>query len=543
MFGRLATVRIKSAEDALAAGRLDEAFEIAIAENLSKHDRVPQLRQAIATALFLRGQDRLLARQFTESLADFERAGRCGYAIEKIREWRLRAEEARDADRGAAARRETALNEARRRAEAGSIVGANEALAGAPANDPQREAMADALDRQGRRASEALAAARAALEKNDLHSAAVQIRMAKQLHRSLDGLTAAESELVDQAVARATANFEAGRVDRARQDLDELTDIEGRQPQRIEIEELVRDACDAARAFAAHDHARAATLLGRIARRHSRAEWAAEARKHLDAIEAASEAIHEGPLGALAPARAANSWPGVNHKTPASGETLPAPELKRPPVARTTEPVEPHQATPGLPRRIMFRIDGVGSFLLVRGDRISVGRAGPGATADIQLVSDLSEKQADIVRAGEDYFVVSQSGVGLGGAHVDHALLQNGDRIRLGKRVRLKFHRPSLKSSAAILDLGEGVRMETDCRRVILWSGPVLIGQTRECHVAALNGRGDFVLMERGGRMYVKRVGPSSDATPVEFGVATAVGDLRFTATPIASSTAGRVIG
>ena len=67
----------------------------------------------------------------------------------------------------------------------------------------------------------------------------------------------------------------------------------------------------------------------------------------------------------------------------------------------------------------------------------------------------------------------------LAGKPVDYALLADGDRIRLGRRVRLTFRRPSLKSNTAFLELGEGVRTTTDCRRVLLWGGPILIGSTR----------------------------------------------------------------
>ncbi|MBK8268330.1 MAG: FHA domain-containing protein [Planctomycetes bacterium] len=409
--------------------------------------------------------------------------------------------------------------EARRRAEAGSIIGAAEALANSPVHDPERGAMAEAIERQARRAADALAAAVAALDRDDLHTASSQIRMAKKLHTKLDGLSKAEDQLVRSAVRRAAGSFEAGRLDRAKQDLALLAELECRQADRMEIEVQVRQAVEAANAFAAHDYAQTALLLGRLAKMNPRAEWIVEARKQLDAIEVASESVLEGPLGLLAHQNHGAKHPADEKQAGGGlGDTLPAlaaAHVKAPPIARAMKAdapgfaPPPPPATPGLPRRVMIRIDGVGSFLLVRGDRVSIGRAGPGATADVQLVSDLSEKQAEIVRAGEDYFVVSQSGVELAGANIDHALLQNADRIRLGKRVRLKFLRPSLKSSTALLELGEGVRMETDCRKVILWSGPVLIGGTRECHIPALQGRGEFVLMERGGRLYVKEMGPA----------------------------------
>jgi len=546
MFGRLATARIKSAEDALAAGRLDEAFEIAISTKLDKHEGIGRLRSQLAGAFFERGQDRLMSRKFAEAISDFERAGRCGFQSDKIQEWRRRAQQAFDVDRAAGVERTTALNEARQRADAGSLVGAAEALERTPADDPARGALESAIERQGRQASEALSAANHALDRDDLHAAASQIRIAKKLHTKLEGLAETEHRLIDRTVERARAAFESGRLDRARQDLDALAGLDIRRGERIEVEELVREASAAAAAFASHDYAQAALLLGRLAKLNARAEWAAEAKGHLDAIETAWEAVMEGPLGLLSRACAG----GVFERAALSGETLSARavNIAPPPVYRGSKDVVAmpvHQAvTPGLARRILLRVDGVGSFLLIRGDRVSIGRAGPGSTADIQLVSDLADRQAEIVRAGEDYFVVSQSGVELAGSNVDHALLQDGDRVRLGKRVRLKFKRPSLKSSAAVLELGEGVRMENDCRRAVLWSGPILLGGLKECHVPAPQIEGQYVLMERGGKMFAKRVGPASEAVPVELGAPFALGDLRLTAMACsASSLDGRVIG
>lgn len=548
MFGRLASVRIKAAEDALARGRIDEALETAISRDLAGNDRVQRLRKSLATAFFERGQERLMSRNFVEAISDFEHAGQCGYSTEKVNEWRHRAQDALAADHVAERLRTDALNDARRRVEDGSLVGAAEALQRAPQNDPAREALASAIDRQAKQASNALALARSAMERDDIHNASRQIRIAKAMHAKLEGLSETEHRLVDRAVERVRVAFESGRLDRANQDLQVLVDLDCRSAARVEMEDLMRHASAASEALLEHDYSRAALALGRLANISQNAPWAAEARRHLETLENAVEAVMEGPLGLLA-ATQNRPIPMKPAEQPALiGETLPA--AARPPIAREM----PHQAfspvadaspqTPGLPRRILLRMDGVGSFLLVRGDRVSIGRAGPGATADVQLVSDLSDRHAEIVRAGEDYFVVSQSGVELAGSNVDHALLQDGDRVRLGKRFRLKFRRPSLKSSAALLELGEGVRMDNDCRRVILWSGPVLIGGARECHVPASGGRGDFVLIERGGRMYVKPIGGAGEATPVEFGAAVAIGDLRFTASALNGAPGtGRVIG
>jgi hypothetical protein len=160
------------------------------------------------------------------------------------------------------------------------------------------------------------------------------------------------------------------------------------------------------------------------------------------------------------------------------------------------------------------------------------------------LLSDLAERQAEIIRAAEDYFVVATSGVELAGRRVDHALLQDGDRLALGKRVRLTFRRPSLKSTTASLDLGEGVRTAGDCRRVILWSGPLLLGNSTDCHIRLPVG--GLILMERAGTVVVRPVGSGQAVTALPLGVTTTVGELDMRVQSFngsGSGGVGRVVG
>lgn len=547
MFGRLATIRIKAAEDALAAGRLNEALATATTEELGGHGRVNRLLRKLTEAFLERGQEHLLSERFSEAMADFERAGRCGHSVEKVRQWRQRAGKAIDAARHDAEARAAALGEAQQRIMAGSLGGAADALDRAPENDPKRNALSDAIRRQTRRAEASLAAATAAMKAGDLAAAATHCRAARELHGKMKGLSDVESRLVDHVVTEAREAFRVGRLDRARQVLDSLGEVGPGHSERAEVVDALRLAGEAAAALQANRYSQATVLLGRIARISPKAGWVADARAHIKTLEEHRRSLLEGPLGLMLGPEVSRR-PGAD--APAGDETLPARAaghavIAPPPAVRAAWPAaRGHDPLPGLARRLVLRIDGVGSFLLLRGDRIGIGRGGPGATAELPLLSDLSERQAEIVRAGEDYFVVSQSGVELAGDRVDHALLQDGDRVRLGKRIRLRFRRPSLKSSAAALDLGEGVRTETDCRRVLLWSGPILLGSTRECHVHLASGQGDFVMVERGGRMYVKPMGPGGTATPVAMGEQMDLGGFRFSVTEWADrSGTGRVVG
>ncbi len=537
MFGRLTTVRLKTAEDALSGGRIDEAFEIVSAPDLSDHRRAQQLLSKLVAPFLSRGQENLMNRRFAEAIADFDRAERCGFEREKVAEWQDRAvkamAEAAQSDRKNAA----ALAEARNRMAAGSLAGAESVLANVSPSDPNRERIAAQIDSRSDRAAKTLEAARLALKRDQLGRAIELFRKAEGMHSRMEGMADMEAKLVDRVVKLAVEGFRGGRLNRAEQDLSLLGEVGRKRPERVEIEGAIQLARSAAEAIAESRYARSNVLLGRLEKLGPKAGWVSDARKCLDALEDNRRALLEGPLGMLS----GDEVPSIVGAAP-SGE----PETLAATVPVGAPPVI--EADPGerglLPNRMMLRVDGVGSFLLVVRERMSIGRAGPGGDADLQLVSDLSERQAEIVRAGDDYFVMAASGVELAGRAVEHALLQDGDRIRLGRRVRLKFRRPSLKSNTAVLELGEGVRTTTDCRRVILWGGPLLIGGRRECHIPIRNAVSGAILVHRGGTMSIKTMGPGGKSSPVTLGMPFEVADVRMSiqAWP-GSSGPGRVMG
>lgn len=549
MFGRLAAVRIKAAESALADNRLEEALESLTSQELSGNRHAAKLLEKLADRLLERGQDALLGRRYAEALADFDLAVRCGFDHAKIEQWRRRAQDARKVARADDHDRDAAYAVAQQRLIAGSLAGATEALAMAPIPGEEGERIAAEITQQKERADQALQQAGSELQEGNVSAVVKFLHKARAMHSTLDGLVDMETKLVEHVLVKARESYKIGRLDRAEQDLDRLDDIGQDHSERSDMAEALRLARQAAKSLAEDRYAKAGVLLGRLAQIAPKAGWISDVRKHLRVLEEHRRQLLEGPLGLLT-GRDVPSAIGV--KQIQEEQTLPAqprPNPAKPPVAIPAARDAGNVGRAGnvdgsLPRRLLLRVDGAGTFLLLRGDRLSIGRAGPGASASLQLISDLSERHAEIIRSGEDYFVVSGSGVELAGRPVDHALLQDGDRVRLGKRIRLKFSRQSLKSTTATLDLGDGVRTTTDCRRVILWSGPLLMGGKRDCHVKLSHGIGSWILLERGGRLYVKPMGLGGETTPVPLGEQIELGELRMTVHAWSvGSTVGKVIG
>lgn len=531
---------MKDAEEALAAGRLDEAFSLADSPDVVTLSAADRLIEKLVEALLQRGQDHLMSRRFGEALADFDRAARCGQDSAKVEEWRRRAREALNHEMWIEGEQNAALAAGHHRLAAGSLAGAQDARERAPVDDTAAAALSQAIGRQAGRAKDAIAAAESAMEEGDWVRASRELATARRLDSKANELAAMETRLLERVMQRIAESFAEGRLNRARQELALLSEICRERPDRIEFEHALSLASDAARALSEDHYVQAGVLLGQLSQLGLSAKWIGEAREHLDVLDEHRRALLEGPLGLLVGRHAARV--AVTDQRVTEDTISARPRLIRP-IDDAPLVVRPAADTGMLPRRLLLRIDGVGSFLMIRGDRVTIGRAGGGA--DLELLSDLAERQAEIIRAAEDYFVVATSGVELAGRRVDHALLQEGDRLALGKRVRLTFRRPSLKSTTAALDLGEGVRTAGDCRRVILWSGPLLLGNSTDCHIRLPVG--GLILMERAGTVIVRPVGPGPQAvTALPLGVTTTVGELGMRVQSFNGSNSGgvgRVIG
>jgi hypothetical protein len=535
MFSRSKSSQVKRIDEACTQGRLDDAYLMAQASKRGADSDLLDAMGRLADALMVRGQEHLLARRFADALADFGRAGDCGHPLEKVAQWRKRAHDAaghaQDQDR----RKKAAVEEARNRLMAGDVAGAREARGGAPYHDTQVGEVSQAIHSQAERAGQARELAEKALKDGRVAEAVAQVQVAGRLEANAGGLADLQRRVVEAALVEARRAFEEGSLSRAEHDMRSLKEIGRGHGEVQELELALETARQAARLVARAEFSDALVLIDRLVGIEPKISWIGQAREHLQAVESKHRALLAGPLGWLA----------------SSGQPTVAPVREAAPtlaggrqVNRIETPAVDSVDALALGRRLLLRIDGVGSFLLVRGDRIGIGRAGPDATADIPLISDLSERAAEIIRAGEDYFVMASGGVELAGRPVEYALLQDGDRVRVGRRVKLDFRRPSSKSTTAVIDFGEGVRMANDCRRVILWDGPVVMGAGKECHIRLPGGAASAVLIERGGRMFVKSMASASQFVPLALGMSVELGELRLSVAAWSGTTAtGRIVG
>ena len=525
MFGRLATDRIKLAEKALQEGRLDQAVEVLAGLDSSSLKKVKSFARQVITALMQRGQEYMLSRQFQLATADFDRAAQLNSDDDNINEWRQRARTAMHEEGRLRKAQAGAIKDAKNLMAAGEMSAAGQAVNEAPINDPEKQNLVAGIDARRDEARGSVESAKEALRGGEFDRAVAELNSAFLLHRNAPELADVLRDVVEKISENMRAAFASGQLHVARRHADLLNSLANKPGVCANMDEAFKIAQRASQAIHSDRFSEAEVLLGRLAAMQLNAAWIGDAREHIQSVQQHRRALLEGPLGLISGEAVPQGITLATNRPVARNVVINA---APPPIIRQDREAGIKHENGAIPRRFALRIDGVGTFLVLRGDRVSIGRAGSSGRPDLELISDLAERHAEIIRAGEDFFIASGGGVELAGRPVEHALLQHGDRIRLGSRVKLKFHRPSAKSVTGVLELGDGVRATCECRRVILWSGPLMLGSTRECHIPLPFGMEGVVLTDRSGQIWLKPLSNKEPARPVVMSGPIALGELRM---------------
>lgn len=492
MFGNLLQVRLRAAERALRDGRWDEAYRLAVEPELREQPRAAAVREALAPLLLGRAREHFRGERLAEARADLDRASACcggGARAAEITELRGHVEAvAAELQRREHVRR-GAVEEARRRVEAGSLIGGQRALAEAGSDAEAEQLRA----RIARRSEDAARAAREAVEMmaaDQWNLAADRIRRARTLDPHEGNVVRAEATLCQTVLERARAALLAGKIDRAADELHCAEGLGDALPEKRELTRQVQVARQAAAHVAGGKYEEAQDLIATLLYEMGRPEWLAAAQEQLKNLETLQDALRAGPLGAAAGVEAVGAAAPGRRVVPVMGETIAAP-------VRST-------GAGLLPDRLLLLVDGGGSYLVLRGGMASIGRAASADPADVALYSDIGERHATIARMEEDYFLTAARDVEVGGRMVRHHLLRDGDRLALGRKAKLTFHLPSRCSASAVLALSDTTKMPQDVRRVVLLNGHATIGRDATAHIVCRQAGGALVLFEREGRLWVR---------------------------------------
>ncbi len=489
MLSRLLFVRLKSAENALRDGRLDEAYRLATAPDIREHRRGAAVLAKLTDLFLDRARTHFRADRFTEAMMDLDRAETGGVRKEDIAELREHVKTvSAEAQRRDAARRNQ-LDDARKHIEGGSLVAGRKILEQASEGNHAAESLRRRAEQRGVESAEIVQQVERLIVAGQTAAAVSRLRRAKRINAHDAGIARVETQLCNHALENARAALTEGRMGRASDELACLGDLGGKLPAKREMADMLAIARECMGHVQANRFADAKRQAMALARLLPDAPWVAEVADQLRQMDEIRTAVVAGPLGDRIDANAARPAPAI----PASlDDTVALPAITG-------------DNANGLPQRLLLLVDGGGSYLILRNPRVSVGRVASDNPADIAIVGDVAERHANLQRVDDDFFLFTDKHVEVGGRRTKHQLLRDGDRIVLGRRAKMTFRLPSRKSPSAILDLSDTTKMPNDVRRVVLFHRHASVGSGASAHIRCAHAGPALVLFERDGSLWLRQ--------------------------------------
>lgn len=529
MFGNWTNVRIRTAEKALKQGRFDEAWACASRPEVQQESRGQRLLDELVRPLLARARLNAQAGAYREALDDLDRlaaVGRGGADADALRR-RVVAELKEKHDRRAEAH--DAVARATDDLKAGRLESGRLAIDRVD-DSVRREQLQEELDARVQRSARLLEQAEAALAASDVHAAARFWEEAVTRH----GRTAASDAFAVRLSAVARQELDAwladGRLQRVEAGLSGLAALRKVDPGLTEIGGLLEICRAAAGCVQRGEWAGMRAALLRLISARGELRWVRAALDAAAEVAAAHERLLTSPLGALAPLDApARRLNDANRET-AAGEAW---------GARMADGA---WTLRGEPRLLL--VDGAGSNLLVFRDTVRIGRLKGDAGVDVPIPGDVHSHHADVVRDGDDYFLVAHAAARVNGREVRRILLRDGDRITLGSNGRFTFRKPSAKSGTAVLALSDRCRLPQDVSQVLLFRDACVIGPQLHAHIRTREGATRAVLYEQDGGLRVRPTTaegrPAGASELLVLRKSQDVGDVRLTLTEYDPGDSGR---
>jgi len=477
-------LRIKQAETALADGRLEETAELLADPDVREHRHGQRLTSELIKAYVKRGREHLEAGRLPAAMSDCTRAAQLGGADPEIESLRTAIGQAM-ADHDRDGRRRNGMVAAARQQMAQGDVSAAEALVAGLEHSERAEGLLHEADLRRRQAQTAIRRARQCIECDDWTGALNHLAAAMTAHGSNPELAELTGQVVSRIAERTREALVQGRLDLAESLAQRLC---GLPTQAVEAAELRRalDECRAAwRCIAAGRFRDGWQSLNRVRTIVPEAKWLVEAIGAAQRAAEAAEHLGAGPLGLL------------------GAQVEPSPSVvpvKHVAAQRAAEVTAPRTKMGG---RFAIHADGVGSFLVLSGDRVSIG-CGKSSRPDVVVQAETDCATVTFERIDEDYFASSDKPIMVGGRETWRALLSDGVRIELSRRCRLKFLLPNAASTTAVVELCGTRLARGEARRIILMDREIVMGPSAGAHIRTEQLSQPVVMYRREGRVMVR---------------------------------------
>lgn len=545
---------LRQAETAFKDGRLSEACELVQQEAVRKHFAGQKLTTKLTAALVERSGQHLDAGRLEEAARDCGLARQLAAGQEAVEALYQRITKAMGAERRRMERHRQLIAAVKAQVRQGRLSAgermlddASQASQASRAGESAVMLRRDVADRQAAAAS-ALERARAAMDAKAWDAAIDGAIEARRAHAESGDVRTLVNELTERVIETIRAALGKGRLDAAAALAKRLRLMAGDDWRLAELEAAMSDCCGASRAISQGDFSQAGRLLARAKQVLPEAVWIEGAMERAQRAMREVEAMQAGPLGMLASTRVPQ--PGLNGSNGSvMGSATNGHDRLRSPESikdRAKDRGAARMDAKALGNKFVLNVDGVGAFLVLCGDEISLGPASPVRSSGggvkgkpmVGFMAPADTPGAMIERHDEEYVIRADGPIKVNDETVTSTSrpLLGGERIELSPRCRFMFAMSNAASTTAVLKLSGAKLMRRDIRQVILMDRSLVIGSGSDVHVRVPDLPERTVLFMHNGELHCRsesRIevdGQVADAsTPIGLGARVRVGEASMT--------------
>ncbi len=462
-------------------GRLDEAFDIAQSEQIRQHRRGQKLIGRLAQALVKRGQDNLSSERVQLALVDCNKAEKLSGNTEGVA--RLRSEICAEMEQRRLRHQHRSLKvmHAREQIDNGWLSAGEQMLEDADGKDGQADVVRQHAAAARLQIDEAVAKAYQALQRNDLDAALGVLAKAGVTDNHSEKMTDLLSKVRSLSAGRIRENIADGRIDLAQSLWQKISPLADGSTEISELGSALGQCRQAAGYIAAGQPRKAVPLLRQLKMICPAAKWLNAVTNETRQAAELLEELASSPLGL----NMADNDIDDTLDQAGAGRKITCDSLDIKQALPADDNLSGDRVAATAPSKFVMQIDGIGSFLVVRDKRVTVGPVSSSARPMVGLVADPNMPVAIIERSDEDYFLRASRPVQVNDTTTGEKLLVDDDRIALSPRCRMKFNIPNPASTTGTLTLASARMICGDIRRVILMDRDILIGPAMGNHIQA----------------------------------------------------------
>jgi len=514
-------LRLRQAETAFAEGRLNEAARLAERSDVRDHRDGQILLTKIVDAFVARGREHLEAGRLKEAASDCSEARKLAGAQSAVAQLAASIDAAKHVAERKILRKQQAAAVAGKEIARGELELGARLLEQFEADGSSVGSVAGQINKQiaieRERVEAATERARREVHAGHTRESVAAILKLQKLSPSHPELVSLIDQVTAPVVSQVWSEVEASRLDRVEALIDTVRPLVEFDPElteacrAIESARKVNSLLDAARFNEAYLRLRKLSpLLKNVAWLNALTDQTRQA------AELAIE-LQSGPLSLLNDVQESRRQLSKPASHPVHAESFAAGSSA---AGSSTADNRFHQDS--LPEQLILQIDGVGSALLLRQPKVTIGAPAHARSCDVAFSGFPGGGPLTIEKSSGRYRLTTTDScdVAVNERACQDTPLADGDTVQVGTRCRFKFRRPTAAVPTAVLELSGTRLSRPDIRSVILFDETLIVGPGQSSHLRARNLDQPLILFVREGAFYVRHGMPeraqrfSADGSP-----------------------------